>query len=72
MMNFNYSKLIGRIVEKYGSRAAFAEADGRSENTISRKLNHKMAITSADIIKWSSKEYLDIPAEEIHEYFFAL
>lgn len=71
-MGFNYSKLEGRIVEKFGSRRAFAKADGRSENTISRKLNHKQAITSDDIVKWSAEEFLDIQPAEIHEYFFTL
>ena len=71
-MGFNYSKLEGRIVEKFGSRRAFAEAFGVSENTISRKLNGKVAISTADIIKMSSEDFLDIPAERYHEYFFAV
>lgn len=70
-MKFNYSKLIGRIVEKFGTRRAFAEACGFSENTISKKLSGKMAITTNDIIKWCSPELLDIASEDIPEYFFA-
>lgn len=70
-MAFNFSKLTGRIVEKYGSRRAFAEAYGVSENTISKKLNGKIAFTHDDVIKMSSAEFLDIPANEIHLYFFA-
>ena len=66
----DYSKLIGRIIEKYGTRRAFAEAVGFSENTISKKLSGKMSITTDDIVKWSAEEYLDIPATEIPEYFF--
>lgn len=69
---FDYSKLNGRIVEKFGSQRAFAEALGRSEVTISRKLLGKTAISVRDIMKWSSADFLDIPAEEIHEYFFAV
>ena len=71
-MKFNYDKLNGRIVEKFGSRRAFAEAFGVTENTLSRKLNHKVRITSADIIKMCSVDLLDIPTEQIHEYFFAV
>ena len=71
-MSFNYSKLEGRIVEKFGSRRAFAEAYGVSENTMSRKLNGKSAISTSDIIRMSSEDFLDIPAEMYHEYFFAV
>ena len=70
-MKFDYSKLIGRIIEKFGSRKAFAEACGFSENTISKKLSGKMGITIKDINNWSSPELLDISSSEIPEYFFA-
>lgn len=69
-MKFDYSKLIGRIIEKFGTRKAFAEAYGRSENIISKKLSGKVAITTNDIRKMSSEEFLDIPTNEIPEYFF--
>lgn len=69
---FDYSKLTGRIIEKFGSRRAFAKACGFTENTISKKLSGKMAITTDDICKWSSKELLDIDSAEIPEYFFAI
>lgn len=71
-MKFNYSKLTGRIIEKFGTRKAFAEACGFSENTISQKLSGKMAITTQDIVKWSSPELLDIATTDIPEYFFAI
>ena len=70
-MKFDYSKLIGRIVEKFGSRKAFAEACGFSENTMSQKLSGKMSITTNDIVKWSSPELLDIDNNDIPQYFFA-
>lgn len=69
-MAFDYSKLIGRIIEKFGTRRAFAKAAGFSENTISKKLSGKMAITTDDIVNWSSKEMLDIDNSEIPVYFF--
>lgn len=71
-VKFNYSKLTGRIIEKFGSRKAFAKAYGISENSMSKKLNGKMAITTADIEKMSSPEFLDISPNEYHEYFFAV
>lgn len=66
----SYSKLIGRIVEKFGSRRAFAKAVGFSENTISKKLSGKMAITTDDIREWSKPELLDIQPNEYHEFYF--
>lgn len=69
-MKFDYSKLIGRIIEKFGSRRAFAKACGFTETTISKKLSGKMAITTDDIINWSSPELLDIDGSDISDYFF--
>ena len=71
-VKFDYSKLIGRIIEKFGSRKAFAEACGFSENTISKKLSGKMGITIDDMVEWSSPELLDIATSEYPEYFFAI
>lgn len=71
-MKFDYSKLTGRIIEKFGSRKSFAEACGFSENTISKKLSGKMAITTNDIVNWSKQDLLDIAAANIPEYFFAV
>lgn len=67
-MNFNYSKLRGKIVEKYGSIAAFSTALGISNITLSMKLNNKIRFTSDDIIK--IVELLEIPADKIGDYFF--
>lgn len=69
---FDYSKLTGRIIEKYGSRRAFANAYGISENAMSQKLSNKMAITTDDIMAWSAPEFLDIPSDQIGVYFFKL
>lgn len=69
---FDYRKLTGRIIEKFGSRKAFAEAYGLSENAMSQKLTGKMKITTDDIIEWSKPEFLDIPCEQIGAYFFTL
>ena len=71
-MKFDYSKLIGRIIEKFGSRRAFAKAVGFSENTISKKLSGKMTITTNDIVNWSKPEVLDIADQDIPEYFFTI
>jgi len=45
MCEYKYRKLIGRIIETYGTRKAFAEAVGISENYLSLKLNGKAGIS---------------------------
>ena len=69
---FDYRKLIGRIIEKFGTRRSFAEAIKISENAMSQKLSGKMAITTDDIMEWSKPEFLDIPCDQIGVYFFKL
>lgn len=67
-MAFDYRKLKGRIVEKYGSQTRFVKKYGISENSFSMKMNNKTRFSSDDIVKMS--EMLDIPKEEVGEYFF--
>lgn len=69
---FDYSKLTGRIIEKFGTRRAFADAYGISENAMSQKLSGKMKITTDDITEWCKPEFLDIPVGMIGAYFFTL
>lgn len=71
-MKFDYSKLRGRIIEKFGSVKAFAKAYGLSMTTMSKKLNGKTAFSVDDIVKMSSPKFLDIPSSEYHEYFFVI
>ena len=40
-MNYDYSKLKGRIIEKYDSQRSFAEAIGKTQTTTSFKINGK-------------------------------
>ena len=69
-MSFDYSKLRGKIVEKYGNQSNFASALGISENTLSLKMNNKVRFTTDDITTIS--RLLEIDAGEIGRYFFAL
>lgn len=69
-MPYNYSKLLGRIVERVGTQAAFAEKMERSERSISLKLNGKRSWTQPEIVK--ACEILGIQKNEIDKYFFAL
>lgn len=67
-MAFDFSKLRGRIIEKYGSQAAFAKKMGISNNTFSLKMNNKVRFTTNDIALIS--DILDIAESSIGEYFF--
>lgn len=67
-MPFDYQKLKGRIIEKYGKQYSFAEAMGWSERTLSLKMNNLRVWTQRDIVKAS--KLLDIPENEIRDYFF--
>ncbi len=69
-MAFDFSKLKGKITEKYGSQQNFAKEYGISENSLSLKLTNKMRFTSDDIIKIS--DMLEIPKEEVGVYFFTV
>lgn len=68
-MSFNYSKLLGRIVEICGTQAKFAEAMSLSERTVSLKLNNKISWRQNEIEQ--ACKVLDIPYREIPAYFFA-
>lgn len=67
-MEFDYSKLRGRIIEKFQSLFNFSEVIDITYESLSKKMNNKTAILQSEIIKWC--ELLEIPVEEIGIYFF--
>lgn len=69
-MMFDHRKLEGRIVERFGTRSAFADAAGVSKTWLSMRLTGKLYFDTDDIIRFCSPELLDIPATEVHVYFF--
>ena len=68
-MAFQYAKLKGRIIEKFGTQGEFAKEIGISEVALSKKMNCKTSFSKDDIQKWCEK--LDIDVSEIGSYFFA-
>ena len=64
----NYSKLRGRIIEKFGSQSRFAKHLGITEQTVTAKLNGRSRFTQEDIIAWCNA--LDIEPENVGDYFF--
>lgn len=69
-MAYNYSKLIGRIIEKCGTQAAFAKQMGLSERSISLKLNNKIKFKQNEIQR--AIEILNLRSCDIGIYFFTL
>ncbi len=67
-MCYDYSRLSGKIVEKYGTQYNFAIAMKLSERSLSLKLNGKVGWKDSEI--WKAIQLLDIPVEKIHLYFF--
>ena len=71
-MNFDHSKLLGRITEVFGSQRALAAAIGWTESKLSARLNNTVQFDTEEIIMLCTPDVLDIPCEEIPAYFFAL
>ena len=67
-MRFDYSKLRGKIYEKFGNIKNFCEEIKTSPATLRAKLNNKTSFNNIDIVIICEK--LDIPKEEINDYFF--
>lgn len=66
---YDFNKLVGLIIEKYGSRRKFAELMDLSETSIYCKLNNKIEFKSSEIEK--ACYLLEIPKNKINDYFFA-
>ncbi len=67
-VEFDYSKLRGRIVEKYETQGKFAEVNNMTDRSMSLKLNNGIGLSQEEIIAWCQK--LDIELKDIPSYFF--
>lgn len=65
---YDYSKLKGKIVEKYGTQKEFIKQIPMSEPTLIKKINCQSEFNQSDIEVFCS--LLDIDCEEISIYFF--
>ena len=65
----SYAALRGKIVEVFGTNAAFADAIGMDGSTLSAKLNNKSPWKREEIEKACG--LLDIPLENVFVYFFS-
>lgn len=64
----SYAKLRGKIIEKYHTAGAFADALDINRATMSAKLNNRSQWTAPEIAE--ACKLLDIPLTEAHSYFF--
>lgn len=69
-MSYDYSKLLGKIIELYGSQANFAREMGLSSRSLSLKLNGKIGFKQVEIER--ACRLLKIKRTDIDKYFFAL
>ena len=67
-MQFDFSKLLGRIKEFGYTQESLAEEIGISKVTMSLKLNNKAFFTQPEIEK--IRKALLIPRDEVGVYFF--
>ena len=69
-LKFDYSKLRGRIREKFKVESVFASKIGISVTTLSNRLNNHTFFTSEEI--YESCLVLEISPVEMGDYFFKL
>lgn len=67
---FDYSKLCGRIVEKFGTRKAFCAKAQVTESWLAARLGGKIQFRAIEM--HNIARLLDIPVDQIPGYFFAL
>ena len=67
---FDFDKLVGRIIEKYGTRAAFADAMGMKAGQLTVRLKNKVPFKSPEIEKAAG--LLHIKPDDIGRYFFTV
>ncbi|MDO4302138.1 MAG: DUF739 family protein [Clostridia bacterium] len=66
---FDYSKLKGRIREKFNTQDNFANALGIGRVSLSQRLNNQLEFDSKEILR--SIKLLDLTEDDIPKYFFA-
>jgi hypothetical protein len=69
-MNYDYSKLRGKIVEYYGKQSDFAKILNLSNVSLNKKLNNRVKFTQDEIRIMIDK--LNIKKVEVEDYFFTL
>jgi hypothetical protein len=69
-IDFDFSKLRGKIKEIYRTQTAFAVAMLMNEATLSNKLNNNVEFSPKEIVRACLLLCIDL--KEMNEYFFTL
>lgn len=69
-MYYDYSKLRGKIIEKFGNQTEFAKQMGWSDRTLSLKLNNKVYWKQPEIL--AAVGFLELKDTDIQDYFFTI
>lgn len=69
-MSYDYSKLLGKIKEVYGTQEIFAKQLGISRTSLNQRLTGKLEFSQNEISK--SMKLLGEPYTEIDRYFFCI
>ena len=67
-MEYDYSKLRGKIIEIFGNISNFCKSMQLSETTVYSKLHHKTEFTQSQVL--NACKLLNIPLNKMHIYFF--
>lgn len=67
-MTFSYSRLKGRIKERFDTQSKFAENLGLSRTSLNLKLNNAVEFSQGEILR--AVNLLQIAPEDVCEYFF--
>lgn len=65
---YDYSKLLGKIKEKYGTQKEFAKALGVGNTSLNQRLNNHLEWTQDEMKK--TMILFNEPLNKINEYFF--
>lgn len=68
--DFDYSKLRGKITERFGNQRAFGKFLGKSDTYVTRYLTGLSEFSQSIIFFWAGA--LKIEPTEFNEYFFCL
>lgn len=68
-MEFDHSKLAGRITEKFGSQAALADYLGWPASKLSNRMLNKVQFSPDEMILLSEPRCLDIPPQDYVVFF---
>lgn len=67
---FDFSRLNGRIIEKFKTRAAFAAHLGMQPSALTNRLSQRTQFHADEIMIICQPDCLDIDAQDIQAYFF--